>query len=170
MACLPSERNQQQHALWAEIASEKPQVTDRLVTWTALKTDTYTKCKPVYQQEGVSTILTEYKDVFSDKPGRTSVAQITIKTGDAKPVCLPPYHLAAAAAAAKRVGVVQEEARQLLHAGIIEKSDSPWAAPVVLVPKKDSTLRLCINYRCLNKETKPDPYLMPQIYKLLDGL
>ena len=88
--------------LLAEIASEKP-----LITWTFLEqtsTPNVNQKLTVYQQEGVRTILTKYKDVFSEKPGRTNAAQITINTGDAKPVYLPPYRLPAT-----RVGVVQEE-------------------------------------------------------------
>lgn len=132
------------------------------------RTDAYTRCKP--EAESLSTRRcennpTEYGDVFSDKPGQTSAAKITIDTENAKPVYLPPYRLPAS-----RVKVVQEELRQLLQAGIIEKSDSPWAVPVVLVPKKDGTIRLCVNYTRLNKVTKPDPYPMPRIDELLDGL
>ena len=66
--------------------------------------------------------------------------------------------------------MVQHEIRQLFQAGIIEKSGSPWAALVVLVPKKDGTLRLCVDYRHLNMETKPDPYIVLRIDELLDGL
>ena len=104
-------------------------------------------------------------DIFSDKPGRTSAAQITINTGDAKPIYLPPYRLPAA-----RVGVAQEEIRQLLQAGIIEKSDSPWAALVWCWCQRKMALWLCVDYRYLNKVTKPDPYPMPWIDELLDGL
>ena len=115
--------------LLAEIVSEKPQMTDGLITWTFPKqtpAPNVNQKLTTYQQKGVRIILTEYKDVFSDKPGRTSAAQIMINTGDAKSIYLPPYRLpaaaAAAAAAAARVGVIQEETRQLLQADIIEKS------------------------------------------------
>ena len=66
--------------------------------------------------------------------------------------------------------MVHHEIRQIFQAGIIEKSGSPWAAPVVLVPKKDGTHRLCGDYRHLNMETKPDPYIVLRIDELLDGL
>ena len=66
--------------------------------------------------------------------------------------------------------MVQHEIRQLLQAGIIEKSGSPWAAPVMLVPKKDGTLHLCVDYRHLNMETIPDPHIVLRIDELLDGL
>ena len=66
--------------------------------------------------------------------------------------------------------MVYHEIRQLFQAGIIENSGSPWAAPVVLVPKKDGTLHLFVDYRHLNMEIKPDPYIVLRIGELLDGL
>ena len=57
----------------------------------------------------------------------------------------------------------------MLQNGIIEPSVSPWASPVVLV-KKDKTLRLCIDYRSLNKATIKDSYSLPHIQDMLDRL
>ena len=53
---------------------------------------------------------------------------------------------------------------------VIQPSTSPWASPVVLVRKKDGTLRLCIDYRKLNSVTKGDAFPMPRITDLLDQL
>ena len=69
----------------------------------------------------------------------------------------------------KRV-ILNEEEMTPLYLGMIRPSKSPWAAPVILVNKKDRSHRLCVNYRCLNSVTKPDPYPLPGIYELLDGL
>ena len=46
---------------------------------------------------------------------------------------------------------------------IIEESKSPWAAPIVCVPKKDKSLRLCVDYRSLNSQTIFDPQPMPKV-------
>ena len=54
-----------------------------------------------------------------------------------------------------------------LNRGIIQPSSSPWFSLVVLVPKKDSSLRLCINYRRLNSVTRKDVYPLPRIVDTL---
>ena len=54
--------------------------------------------------------------------------------------------------------------------GIVKPSVSPWASPVVLVPKKDGTTRFCVNYRCLNAITKKDLYPLPRIEDILDTI
>lgn len=65
---------------------------------------------------------------------------------------------------------VKEYIQELLVKGWIVKSQSPYAAPVVCVRKKDGSLRLCIDYRLLNKKTVPDRHPLPRIQDLIDTL
>ena len=70
--------------------------------------------------------------------------------------------------------VLEEMKRQIaemLEMGVIEKSDSPWSAPVVMVRRPGSSkLRLAIDYRLLNQMTEPAPFAMPDMHEVLDQL
>ena len=56
----------------------------------------------------------------------------------------------------------------MLQQGIIGPSSSDWAAPMVIVKKKDGTIHLCVDYRRLSTVTRVDAYPMPQIDDLID--
>ena len=60
--------------------------------------------------------------------------------------------------------------QELLEKGFIRPSVSPWGAPVLFIKKKDGTLRLCIDYRQLNKLTVKNKYPLPRIDDLFDQL
>ena len=116
----------------------------------------------------LSKILSEYHDVFSlsdDERGETDLVEFKIDTGDSQPRKQP----------VRRVpfGARQEIADQLnkmQQNNVIQPSESPWASPVVLVRKRDGTLRFCVDYRALNSLTKPDLFPLPRINDLLDQL
>ena len=65
---------------------------------------------------------------------------------------------------------VKEYIQDLLSRGWITKSQSPYSSPVVCVRKKDGSLRLCIDYRELNKKTIPDRQPIPRVRDVLDSL
>ena len=120
------------------------------------------------QQEALSSILYQFTDVFSTGKsdlGRTSELMHKIDTGDAKPIKQPlrrvPFHLK------DEVGNLLTEMQQQ---GIIEPSQSPWASPVVLVRKKDGSIRFCIDYRKVNQVTRRDSYPLPRVDDILDSL
>ena len=60
--------------------------------------------------------------------------------------------------------------QELLDKGFIRPSTSPWGAPVLFSKKKDKTLRLCIDYRQLNRVTIKNRHLLPRIDYLFDQL
>ena len=80
-----------------------------------------------------------YKSARGTAVVRTDRATIQVETGKALPSSSPPYRLAHA-----RRPIEQKEIKEILKEGIIQPIHSPWAAPIVLVPKKDGSLRICV--------------------------
>ena len=105
----------------------------------------------------------EFGDVFVDRPGRTNVCQLVIKTGEAPPTSSGPYRVPD-----RLKEGVREEVTKLAEMGVVEESTSPWASPIVPVPKSDSSIRLCIDYRKLNGVTEPDPYYIVTLEEILE--
>ena len=107
-------------------------------------------------------------DVFSLSPedfGRTSLVRHQIDTGEARPVRQPARRLPLA----KR-DEAEKQVEKMKEAGIIEPSVSPWVSPIVLVRKKDGTIRFCVDYRQLNQVTLKDSYPLPRIDDTLDAI
>ena len=65
---------------------------------------------------------------------------------------------------------LKEQLQELLERGVIRLSVSPWGAPVLFVKKKDGSMRLCIDYRELNRVTIRNRYPLPRIDDLFDQL
>nr|XP_057906640.1 uncharacterized protein LOC131104002 [Doryrhamphus excisus]XP_057906648.1 uncharacterized protein LOC131104002 [Doryrhamphus excisus] len=65
---------------------------------------------------------------------------------------------------------VRKHLQDLLRAGIIKESRSPYASPIVIVRKKNGAVRMCIDYRLLNSRTIPDQYTTPCIDDVLDSM
>ena len=64
----------------------------------------------------------------------------------------------------------KERLKDLLYKGFIRPSISPWGAPMLFVRKKAGSLRMCIDYRQLNKVTIKNKYSIPRIDDLFDQL
>ena len=117
------------------------------------------------QKSQLGELLVEFKDVFQKFPGCTDITEHVIEVSDASPIRLPPYRLPHSYRE-----TVKAEIQEMLKQGIIEPSTSDWAAPLVLVKKKDGSLRLCVDFRRLNSVTKADAYPMPRVDEMLDRL
>lgn len=110
----------------------------------------------------LENLLENNLDIFGPGGGPTPFAEHAIDTGDHSPISVPPYRMTA-----QKKDILRGELDAMLENDVIEECESPWAAPVVLVPKKDSTFRVCVDYRCLNAVTKNDPYPLPRLDELL---
>jgi hypothetical protein len=81
-----------------------------------------------------------------------------------------PIHKAPYRMAPTELKELKEQLQDLLDRGFIQPSVSPWGAPVLFVKKKDGSMRLCIDYRELNKVTIKNKYPLPRIDDLFDQL
>ena len=100
----------------------------------------------------------EFKDIFSvdsGNIGKTPLVEMEIDTGDSPPITQKPYTLPL-----KHAEWVQKELEILEKAGVIVRSVSPWASPIVVVPKRTAPgeppkRRLCVDYRAINSLLTP---------------
>ncbi|GAU51374.1 hypothetical protein TSUD_413070 [Trifolium subterraneum] len=114
-------------------------------------------------------IVREYLDVFPEEinslpPEREIEFSIDLVPGS-QPISVAPYRMSPL-----ELRELKSQLEELLQKHFIRPSVSPWGAPVLLVKKKDGTMRLCIDYRQLNKVTIKNKYLLPRINDLLDQL
>jgi len=124
---------------------------------------------PVPQDELTKT-LADYAPVFEPIPAHQLVDRpvhhlIPLKEKDTRPFIRPIYKLTP-----KEQEEAEKQIKDLLAKGWIRPSQSPWAAPILFAPKPDGTLRMCIDYRGLNRLTVQNAYPMPRIDMLLDRL
>ncbi|MCO6516618.1 MAG: hypothetical protein J6586_09040, partial [Snodgrassella sp.] len=114
-------------------------------------------------------VVRQFPDVFPDDlpglpPERDVEFSIDLLPGT-DPISLTPYRMAPA-----ELRELKIQLQELLDQGFIQPSISPWGAPVLFVRKKDGTLRLCIDYRQLNRVTIKNRYPLPRIDDLFDQL
>ena len=118
---------------------------------------------------GVPPEYHEFADVFSKTKAdilpehRPYDLKITLEEG-ATPPLGPIYSLSKI-----ELDTLRDYIEENLHSGFIRPSNSPCGAPVLFVKKKDGSLRLCVDYRGLNKITRKDRYPLPLVSDLLDA-
>ena len=119
------------------------------------------------EKKQASEFLLHHKKAFSlhGELGHYDGKLFKIDTGDAAPIrCMPrpvPHH--------KKVEI-DRQIDDMLAKGLIQPTDSEWASPVLMVKKKDGSLRFCIDYRRLNDVTKHDAFPLPNINDCLASL
>ncbi|XP_033646392.1 uncharacterized protein LOC117305621 [Asterias rubens] len=121
----------------------------------------------VDQQRQVKCLLKKYEMALTDLPGRCKFSELDIQLTTLDPVRSKPYPLPHALR-----NTVSEEIKAMLDMDVIERSNSPYASPIVLVSKKDGSQRFCIDFRRLNRVTVFDAEPMPdaeEIFSKLSG-
>ncbi|XP_069138991.1 uncharacterized protein [Argopecten irradians] len=116
-------------------------------------------------EQDVNELLSEFADVLTDVPGKTTLVEHDINLTTNDPVRVKsntlPFQMKA---------TIREEVDKMLKMGVIEPSDSPFASPVVIVRKKDGTNRFCIDFRRLNRVTVFDAEPMPNAEDIFSRL
>jgi hypothetical protein len=114
-------------------------------------------------------VVREFADVFPDElpgmpPDKDVEFVIELQPGTT-PISKRPYHMPP-----KELAELKTQLQELLDKGCIRPSSSPWGCPTLFVKKKDSSLRLCVDYRPLNAVTIKNKYPLPCIDVLFDQL
>lgn len=128
-----------------------------------------TKQATGYDRPGIASLIEEFADIFEEippglPPKRTISHSIPLIPGS-QPVCKQMYRLSPSEKLE-----VEAKIKLALEKGWIEPSTSPWGAPILFVPKKGGGLRMCVDYRALNRVTVKNKYPLPNIDDLLDCL
>ncbi len=120
------------------------------------------------EQEDAKALLEKYSVVFSQSDGDlgcTNLIEHEIPLLDNAPIRqryrrLPP----------SQYDLVKAHIQDLVEQGVVRVSCSPFSSPIVVVKKKDGSIRLCVDYRLLNAKTRKDAFPLPRIEESLDAL
>lgn len=140
------------------------------------------ECPSVVQTEGVNDVsisdelnsvehselvglVKEFADILTDVPGHTNLAQHTVHLKTDEPIHSRPYPIPQS-----MKETIRDEVKTMLEMKVIEPSTSPYAAPVVIVPKKDGKVRFCVDYRKLNSVTVIDNEPIPNIEEIMSEI
>jgi len=121
----------------------------------------------VVQKNNFISFLLEFQDVFSENisAGNCKILEYSINVLDKRPIKqVPrqiPIHLR------REVESILDDMKRQ---GVIEESQSSWLSSVVMIRKKDGSLRFCVDYRKLNAVTEKDCYPLPRMDDILDQL
>ena len=124
----------------------------------------------VVPRDGLSSmpVVNGSEDVFDEVKGLPPHREIEFRIDlveGARPVVMPLRRMAP-----REQQELKVQVDDLLRKGFIRRSVSEWGAPVVFATKADGSLRLCVDYRELNKVTKKNKYPLPRIDDLFDQL
>jgi hypothetical protein len=122
--------------------------------------------KLVTSPKCIRRVLEEFSDVMpEDLPSRRRVDHAIVVMPGVAPPAKAPYRMNQ-----EELKELKVQLKELLAKGYIKPNKSPYGAPVLFVHKKDGTLRMCVDYKALNKATMKNRYPLPLVDDLFDRL
>ena len=113
--------------------------------------------------------MNDFADVFPDEllgmPLDRDIEFLIVLLPGTAPIAKRPYRMGV-----NELEELKKQIKELLEKGFIRPSSSSWGAPIIFVDKKDSTMRMCVDYRSLNEVTIKNKYSLPRIDDLFDQL
>lgn len=119
------------------------------------------------QKTEIEKLLIKYNNIFAKDAndlGLCTLVEHKITTTG------PPVRQPLRRTTREEKEIMKPELDKMLKAGIIVPTDSPWASNLVLVRKRDGSVRMCVDYRALNSQTQKDPWPLPRIDDCIDSL
>lgn len=110
------------------------------------------------QVADLENLIEEFKDLFTDRPGKTHITTHDIELTSDEPVQVKPYRVSP-----RQVDLMRTEVERMLKFGVIEAGDSDYASPMIMVEAPGKEPRPCIDYRRLNAKTRDHLYPIPNI-------
>ena len=117
------------------------------------------------QKNNINRLLSEHEDVLTAEPGLTNITEFSIETGETEPIFQRAYNMPASLKES-----IDTEIQWLLSKHYIRPSTSPWSSPMVTVHKPDGTARLCVDFKQINAVTRQQPFYMPRVEEVLEGV
>lgn len=118
------------------------------------------------EEKELRSLLREFSDIFGTEARiANGVAPVRVETRDAKPIAQKVRLMNPA-----KAELLRTWANEQLAAGLVEDSNSEWGHNVLFVPKKNGTLRPCVDYRPVNTVTEKDAYPVPNVGELLNRI
>ncbi|XP_064469850.1 uncharacterized protein LOC135384584 [Ornithodoros turicata] len=115
------------------------------------------------QLEDLKRVIEEFRPLFSEKPGKTSLVVHDIELTSEQPVRSKPYRMSP-----RQKDIMQVEIQKMLELGVIEPAESDFTSPMILVEVPGKDPRPCIDYRRLNSITRDETYPIPNIEERLE--
>ncbi|KAI2655643.1 Transposon Ty3-I Gag-Pol polyprotein [Labeo rohita] len=115
------------------------------------------------QKRDIVELIENSPSLFCDIPSQTTVLQRDIDVGYANPIKQHPYRLNP-----RKRELMKAEVDYLHRNNFASPSQSAWSSPCLLVPKADSSVRFCTDYRKVNAVTKPDSFPLPRMEDCID--